>query len=227
MVLLVFLAGFAGYEIKTWPDVAVLARHPPRTTAFMELYKTRREKAGQSPRIAWDWVPYERISPNLKCAVLVSEDINFFSHHGFDVREMEDSVREAWKERAFPRGASTLTQQLAKNLWLYPSRNPWRKLKEAALTVQLERDLTKKRILEIYLNVAEFGPGIYGAEAAARAYFEKRCIDLTEREAAELAAGLPDPDRWHPGAGSRIARRRVAIILRRMRKAKFVWTLVR
>ena len=135
-------------------------------------------------------------------------------------------MREAWNKREFPRGASTLTQQLAKNLWLSPSRNPWRKVKEALLTIQLEKDLGKKRILELYLNVVEFGPGIYGAEAASRAYFARSSADLTDTEAAELVAGLPDPDRWHPGAGSRVANKRVAIILRRMRRARFVWKLI-
>jgi len=223
---LLIMAVLAGYEIKTWPDVADLARHNPGTTAFMELYKARQAREGRSPRVQWRWVPYARISPNLKAALLVSEDINFFSHHGFDRTEMEDSISEAWKKRDFPRGASTLTQQLAKNLWLSPSRNPWRKVKEALLTVQLEKDLGKKRILELYLNVVEFGPGIYGAEAASRAYFARSSADLTDTEAAELVAGLPSPDRWHPGTGSRAARKRVAIILRRMRRARFVWKLI-
>ena len=110
---------------------------------------------------------------------------------------------------------------MAKNLWLSPSRNPARKLKEAILTVELEHYLTKKRILEIYLNVAEFGPGIYGAEAAARAYFNKSAADLTESDAASLAAGLPRPSRWHPGSKSRAYANRIAIIRERMEKANF------
>ncbi len=220
------LAAFAAHEILTWPDVARLARHNPPTTSFIERYKARERREGRVPHVEQTWVPYDRISPDLKCALLVSEDINFFSDNGFDVPEMEDALKEAWKKHEFPRGASTLTQQLAKNLWLSPSRNPWRKIKEALLTIQLERDLGKRRILELYLNVVEFGPGIYGAEAGAEAYFGTSCDRLTRRQAAELVAGLPAPDRWHPGTRSRAARRRTAIILRRMEKARFVWKLV-
>ena len=137
--------------------------------------------------------PYARIAPDLKVAILVAEDIDFFSHEGFAVGEMKLALEEAWKEGEAPRGASTITQQLAKNLWLSPSRNPWRKVKEALLTRSLERHLEKRRILELYLNVVEFGPGIYGAEAASRNYFGVAASALTRRQAAELAASLPKP----------------------------------
>jgi monofunctional biosynthetic peptidoglycan transglycosylase len=126
-------------------------------------------------------------------------------------------------EKRPPRGASTLTQQLAKNLWLSPSRNPWRKAKEALLTWQLERRLAKRRILELYLNVVEFGPGVYGAEAAARHYFDKSAAELSEVEAAQLAAALPRPRAWRPGSDSAVYRRRVASVERRMVKAVWLW----
>ena len=137
-------------------------------------------------------------------------------------RELRAALEEAWEEKALPRGASTITQQLAKNLWLSPSRNPLRKVKEAILTWQLERELSKRRILELYLNVVEFGPGIYGAEAAGRHYFGKSARSLTERQAAQLAAGLPRPRSWHPGKDSRAYRRKVRTIERRMGKASWV-----
>src|SRR5438034_9445974 len=112
---------------------------------------------------------------------------------------MREAMTEALEERKLPRGASTITQQLAKNLWLSPSRSPLRKVKEGVLTWQLERALSKRRIFELYLNVAQFGPGVYGAEAAARRYFRKPAAELTADEAADLAAGLPRPRAWHPG----------------------------
>ena len=121
-----------------------------------------------------------------------------------------------------PRGASTITQQLAKNLWLSPSRNPWRKVKEALLTIQLEQDLDKRRILELYLNVAEFGKGIYGAEAASRHYFGKSASGLSDGEAAQLAASLPKPSAWHPGSTSRAWQARTRIILDRMQRSRWL-----
>jgi monofunctional biosynthetic peptidoglycan transglycosylase len=168
-------------------------------------------------------VPWARISPHLKRAVVVAEDIDFFSHRGFAPGELWRAVRDAVATRRFPRGASTLTQQLAKNLWLSPSRTPLRKLREAILTRQLEAHLEKRRILEIYLNVAEFGPGVYGAEAAARRYFGKPAAALGEYQAAALAAGLPNPARWHPGSTSATYARRVARLRQRMARATWLW----
>jgi monofunctional biosynthetic peptidoglycan transglycosylase len=121
------------------------------------------------------------------------------------------------------RGASTITQQLAKNMWLSPSRNPFRKVKEAILTVQLERHLSKRRILEIYLNTVQFGPTVFGAENAARHYFGVSAGNLSESQAAALAAALPSPRRWHPGSGSSYAVQRQQTILRRMSKAQWLW----
>jgi monofunctional biosynthetic peptidoglycan transglycosylase len=218
--------GWAAWRVATWPDVAALAGENPSTTAFIERYRAERRKAGENDAIAWRWVPYGRISPHLKRAVLVSEDIGFFDHQGFATEEIRDALETAWHDREAPRGASTLTQQLAKNLWLSPSRNPLRKLEEAALTRELERDLSKRRIFELYLNVVELGPGIYGAESAARHYFGKSAAALSEREAAELAAALPSPRRWHPGSDSRTYRRRVETVLRRMSKAQFLWKVI-
>jgi monofunctional biosynthetic peptidoglycan transglycosylase len=224
----VLLAGLAasvlyvGWEAWRWPDVAGLARRPPATTAFIERSRAQQRAAGRPARVAWTWVEYARISPHLKRAVLVAEDVNFFSHRGFDTAEIGQALREALESGEPPRGASTITQQLAKNLWLSPSRNPLRKVKEALLTWQLERALSKRRMLEIYLNVVEFGPGIHGAEAASRHYFGKSAADLDEAEAAQLAAGLPRPSTWHPGSASRAYRRYVENIRRRMARAEFV-----
>jgi monofunctional biosynthetic peptidoglycan transglycosylase len=201
------------------PDVPAMARRNPKYTAFIERYRDRNPDAP----LHWTWVQYESISPHLRRAVLVGEDINFFTHHGFELREIGRALGEAWDERELPRGASTITQQVAKNLWLSPSWNPVRKLREAILTWRLEKRLTKRRILELYLNVAEFGPGIYGAEAAARRYFGKSAAELDAFEAAQIAAGLPKPSLWHPGSRSRTYARRVRTLQRRMDKAGFLW----
>lgn len=204
----------------TWPDVGALARTRPHTTAFIERYRADQRAAGRSDRVAWSWADTAAISSHVKRAVLVAEDIGFFSHRGFDTGEMTDAVRRAVADRTAPRGASTITQQLAKNLWLSPSRNPARKVKEAILTWQLERSLGKRRILELYLNVVELGPGVYGVEAASRRYFGKAAAELDAEESAQLAAALPRPQGWHPGVESAAYRRYVDTIRRRMDRAE-------
>jgi len=222
LVATVALVAWLGWEAVTWPDVGALARIPPTTTAFIERYKERERAAGRTPRPAFTWTPYAAISPDVKRAVLVAEDINFFTHHGFDWGEIKHAIEENLGDRDTPRGASTISQQLVKNLWLSPGRSPLRKVKEAILTWQLERTLSKRRILELYLNVVELGPGIYGVGPAARAYFGKPAADLGEDEAALLAASLPRPRSWHPGSKSRAYARYAATIRSRMNKAEFL-----
>jgi monofunctional biosynthetic peptidoglycan transglycosylase len=206
--------------------VAALARRPPATTAFIQRWQAAQRAAGRSDRVERVWVPYAAISPSLKVAVLVAEDINFFSHGGFDSGEIRKALTQALEERELPRGASTITQQLAKNLWLSPSRDPLRKTREAVLTWQLERTLGKRRILELYLNVVEFGPGVWGVGSAARRYLGKAAADLDDDEAAWLAAALPSPARWHPGARSAAYRRHAETIRRRMDRAQFLRKLI-
>ena len=223
LVLLGLFAAWVAWQALTWPDVAALAKDEPESTAFIDQYRRGGWLGlGADRDVKWTWVSGSRISSNLKRAVIVSEDIEFFSHNGFSTREQRAALQDAWEEKKLPRGASTLTQQLAKNLYLSPSRNPLRKIKEAVLTWQLERSLSKRRILDIYLNVVEFGDGIYGAEAAARHYFGKSARSLTERQAAELAASLPRPKSWHPGVKSKSYQRKVRSIQRRMSKASWL-----
>jgi monofunctional biosynthetic peptidoglycan transglycosylase len=219
----VVVAGSALYLWLTWPDVKRLAERRPETTAFIEAWRAGRRDAGESDRVAWSWVAWPAISVHLKRAAVSAEDMEFFFHNGFSGAEMKAAIKAAIKEGKDLRGASTITQQLAKNLWLTPSRNPWRKLKEFLLARSLEKHLTKRRILEIYLNVVELGPGTYGAEAAARRYFGKPASDLTEHEAAQLAASLPRPSSWHPGVESRSYARYVSDIEGRMARAAFLW----
>ena len=208
------------WEAATWPDVRALASRPPATTAFIERYKKREREAGRTPRVEWRWVSTAAVSTHLKRAVVVAEDIEFFRHRGFSPEAIRGAMTEALEERRMPRGASTITQQLAKNLWLSPSRSPLRKAREALLTWQLERALSKRRILECYVNVVEFGPGVYGAEAASRRYFGKPAAELNQDEAALLAASLPRPREWHPGVASKAYRRYADNIRRRMDRSE-------
>jgi len=206
----------------TWPDVGALRTENPESTAFIEMYQASQREAGRSPAVAWSPVPYTRISPNLKRAVVASEDTEFFFHDGFSSHEMKEALKKAIREREVPRGASTITQQVAKNLWLTPRRSLTRKLREAILTKQLEKELSKARILDLYLNIAEFGPGIYGAEAASRHYFGIPASDLSPRQGAMLAAGLPRPKRWNPASDSEYYRSRVERILDIERRLGFL-----
>jgi monofunctional glycosyltransferase len=216
----IFVILWLVWEAATWPDVRALASRPPATTAFIERYKKREREAGRTPRVEWRWVPTAAVSTHLKRAVVVAEDIEFFRHGGFSPKAIRGAMTEALEERRMPRGASTITQQLAKNLWLSPSRSPLRKAREALLTWQLERALSKRRILECYVNVVEFGPGVYGAEAASRRYFGKAAAELNENEAALLAASLPRPREWHPGVASNAYRRYADNIRRRMDRSE-------
>jgi monofunctional glycosyltransferase len=207
---------YIAYVYLTLPDVRRLVRENPSTTAFMELRKREAEQAGRSPAIRQRWVPYSQISNNLRRAVLVAEDAAFFDHEGIDLKELRASLEHNWEEGRFERGASTITQQLAKNLYLSPSRNPIRKLKELLITRRLEAALSKRRILELYLNVIEWGDGIFGAEAAARAYFRKPASALSPEESALLAGAIINPREHNPAQPTARLLRRQQIIAGRM-----------
>mgnify|MGYP001544639086 CR=1 FL=1 len=189
-------AVLAAWTWFTWPDVAALASKDPGSSAFIDVARAERDD------VEWRWMPSSEISLELKKAVIAAEDLSFFSHSGFDTHELKIAARDAVRGKRV-RGASTITQQLAKNLWLSPSRSPFRKIREAILTRQLETHLSKGRILELYLNLVQFGPAVYGAEAAARHYFGRSAADLDAEQAAALAASLPRPAPWHPGVETR------------------------
>src|SRR5689334_603957 len=182
----------------------------------MELREQESDRAGKPYRFDQRWVPYSRISPNLKRAVLAAEDSAFWQHEGIDVEQIRLAVRQAIDKGIVPRGASTLTQQLAKNLYLSPSRDPLRKLRELIITRRLEASLSKQRILELYLNVVEWGDGVWGAEAAARHYFGIPASALSRPQAALLAGALINPRRYNPGRPPKRLLRRQQIILARM-----------
>jgi monofunctional glycosyltransferase len=198
LVSLTALLGYAAWEYWRLPDVAYLKKSTPRTTAWMEMRAREAAAAGRKYRPQQIWRSYGSFSPWLTACVLAAEDAGFYSHHGFDYREIRESFKKNWEEKAIVRGASTITQQLAKNLFLSPSKNPVRKLKEVVLTYRLEKALSKNRILELYLNLIEWGDGIFGAEAAAQTYFGKPASALQVGEAALLAAMIVNPVRYSP-----------------------------
>jgi monofunctional biosynthetic peptidoglycan transglycosylase len=181
------------YFYATLPDVKGLETKNPRSTALMELRDREYNQKGMGSSGRYIWVSYDAISEHLKKAVLISEDASFFSHTGVDVKEMQEALKKDWETGSFARGGSTITMQLARNLYLDPAKNPLRKAREIVISWQLERALSKRRIFEIYLNVVEWGRNIYGAESAARHYFAKSAANLDIVEAATLAALLPSP----------------------------------
>ncbi len=197
-----------------WPPVWTLADHNPASTAFMELRREERATSGKSTELSHAWVDWKNISSNLKLAVTIAEDDKFWEHDGFDLDGIEDALRRNLRKQRISAGGSTITQQLAKNLYLSPSRNPIRKIKEAILAMRLEFYLDKRRILELYLNVAEWGGGVFGAEAASRYYFKTSARNLSPRQAAILASLLPNPLKLTPRSKS--VGKKAAVILSRM-----------
>lgn len=208
--------GYLAYVYLTLPDVRGLAAENPSTTAFIELRRDEAHDQGKSFNLQRRWVPYGRISNQLKRAVIVAEDSAFFDHEGLDYEQIRESIAHSLEDGAAMRGASTITQQLAKNLYLSESRNPVRKLREVIITRRLEAALSKRRIFEIYLNSIEWGDGIFGCEAAARAYFGKSAAALTASESALLAGAIINPRVHSPARPTRRLLRRQQIILRRM-----------
>ena len=204
------------YAYLTLPDVRLLATSNPTTTAFIELRADEALEKGLKPRRVQRWVSYSHLSPDLKRAVLVAEDDAFFQHEGVDLAQLQESLEIDWAKGKFTRGASTITQQLAKNLYLSPSKNPLRKLRELIIARRLEAELKKARILEIYLNVIEWGDGIYGAEAAAQTYFRSPAAQLDPNEAALLAGAIINPRLLNPARPTGRLLRRQQLILRRM-----------
>jgi len=205
-----------------WFSVAGLRSQNPGMTALMRQRVREAEQAGRTLRIAQSWVPLAKISPDLVEAVIVAEDGTFRSHGGVDWFEVRESFQKNVREFRAARGASTITQQLAKNLYLSTSKDPLRKAKELVITLLLEHDLSKDRILEIYLNVIEWGRGIFGVEAASRTFFGKPASQLSLDEALRLAAVIPSPLRHAPDQDSRYVVRRAEIVRRRL-DARTAW----
>lgn len=212
VLAVVCVAAIAATFWLTLPSAESLRRANPSITALMEARQREARERGRAARRNQHWVPLSHISPWLRQAVVNSEDARFFEHEGIDVEQTKIAITTAVEDGRFRRGASTITQQLAKNLWLGEQRTLWRKLREAILARRLER-LGKRRILELYLNVAEWGDGIYGADAAARVWFNKPASELLPEESAVLAAMLPAPRKRNPLRPSPILRRRAHEVL--------------
>jgi monofunctional biosynthetic peptidoglycan transglycosylase len=213
-LVLLFAAAVAAAAVVFWatlPDVSPLATQWPKTTAFMERRKAKLARDGRRVALEWKPVPLSRISPELRRAVVVAEDARFWEHEGVDWEAMRGAFKKNFENGDLKVGGSTITQQLAKNLYLSPARTPWRKLRELAIARRLEGRLSKKRILELYLNVIEFGPRTFGVEAAARRYLGKPAAEVSREEAATLAAVIPSPRIYdpvkHPERVGRRARR--------------------
>jgi monofunctional biosynthetic peptidoglycan transglycosylase len=201
------------------PDVAPLKRGPIKTTSFIERRRRAAEREGKKLKIQITWAPYDLISDDLKHAVVTAEDDMFYRHHGVDWAGTRAALIRDWELKRPAFGASTITQQLARNLYLSPSKNPLRKIKEMLIAKRLEETLGKRRILELYLNVAEWGRGIYGAEAASQAYFGKHASELTADEAVALAVVLPSPSKHNPAKRGRYVERNMRRVMGRMRKS--------
>lgn len=180
------------------PDTAALQKKNPGKTALMKIREMEWKEKRKGQRVYQVWVPLAKISPFLTKAVLIAEDDKFWNHEGFDYEGIQKALERDLKKGKFKYGGSTISQQLVKNLYLSPKRSILRKFAEVPLTWKLERTVKKRRILEIYLNVVEWGEGIFGAEAAARHYFGTAALDLTSLQAARLAAVLPNPRKYSP-----------------------------
>jgi monofunctional biosynthetic peptidoglycan transglycosylase len=239
LVALALAGAFVLWLLAVWPPPLWYRTHWPDATAFMEMREEQAKASGRAlPARRYRPVPMARIAPAMQQAVIIAEDQRFRQHGGLDYVEMRKAlgyrrtgyswtspgdvgellraVMSSWTRRGSVRGASTITQQLAKNLYLSPSRNPLRKVKEAVTAWRLEAALDKDRILELYLNTVELGPNLWGVEAASRKYFDRPASRLTRQQAAALAATLPFPLRSNPGYRPARMRARQQIILRRM-----------
>jgi len=200
-VLVLALLAYASYVLAGIPSrdrVRGLARKNPDKTSVMLQREAEAQKARRKPRRAQSWVPLSRVSRHLIHAVVAAEDPNFFGHAGIDWDAVKESLETNVRQARFARGGSTLTQQLAKNLFFTTGKTITRKLRELLVARRLEQELTKKRILELYLNIIEWGDGVYGCEAAAQRYYAKPAAELNETEAAGLAAMVPSPRRINP-----------------------------
>jgi len=212
IVLSFFLILLPVASLLMMPDVSKLKKENPKKTALMEYREKKLGAKGRKFRMDQRWVPFSKISPYLIKAVLIAEDDKFWSHEGFDYEAIQKAIEKDLKAKQFKFGGSTITQQLARNLFLSPEKSLLRKISEAVITWRMEKVLSKKRILELYFNVAEWGEGIFGVEAASRHYFGKPSSELSAEEAARLAAVLPNPRRYDPAGDQRYVMNRSNVI---------------
>ena len=216
------LALIALVAIQFWFLVHVWywAGNNPESTAFMRARLEILQQDNPKARLRQQWVPYQRISGHLKRAIVAAEDAKFVSHNGFDWDGIQKAYEKNLREGEIVAGGSTITQQLAKNLFFSGERTWWRKAQEAVVAVMIETVMSKRRILEIYLNVIEWGEGVFGAEAAARHHYGTTAAGLSPEQAARLASIVPSPRRYGPGSNTAYLQRRTQTILARMNGAQ-------
>lgn len=219
-LLALFLMWVIVYQLWIFLHIVWWIKFNPSTTAFMDDRLAVMQEKNPDAKLKYKWVDYAKISNHLKRALVASEDAKFVNHEGFDWEGIEKAYEKNLKKGKLVAGGSTISQQLAKNLFLSSKRTPWRKAEEALITLMLEKMLSKRRILEIYLNVIEWGNGVFGAEAAARHYFKTSAGGLNRQQAAKLAAMVPNPRFYDDHRNTRYLNRRTATIQARMRFAE-------
>jgi monofunctional biosynthetic peptidoglycan transglycosylase len=221
--LFLSICALFAYQLSIFAQVVYWNYYNPSSSAFMRnrLEALRQQNPEQNPeaKLRAHWVPYERISPHLKRAIIAAEDAKFLAHEGFDFEALQNAYQKNLKKGRLVAGGSTISQQLAKNLFLSSEKTPWRKIQEAVITVMLEKVMSKRRILEIYLNVIEWGNHVFGAEAAARYYYGISSASVSAKQAARLAAMIPNPRFYDKRRNTSWLAKKTGIILRRMASA--------
>jgi monofunctional glycosyltransferase len=218
--LLILIGLFLVYQLWLLLWVAWWGWANPGSTRFMHIRMTELHAKQPDAQLQYDWVDYDHISPHLKRALIASEDARFVDHEGFDWEGIQKAIEKNQKKGRYVAGGSTISQQLAKNLFLTPTRSLFRKGEEAIITVMIETLWSKERILEVYLNVIEWGNGVFGAEAAARHYYNTSAARLSAEQAAKLAGMVPNPRYYDNHRGAPGLARKTGIILARMRSAE-------
>lgn len=204
------------YQLWIFGHIVYWNFYNPSTSAFMQERLDVLQEKDPAAMLRYQWVPYEQISPHLKRAIIAAEDGKFLQHEGFDFEAIQKAYEKNLEKGKFVRGGSTISQQLAKNLFLSGNKTPWRKIEEAIITLMLENVMSKRRILEIYLNKIEWGNGIFGAEAASRHYYGIPASALTAQQAARLAAMVPNPRFYDLNRNTPWLLKKTNIILNRM-----------
>ncbi|MGE5028173.1 MAG: monofunctional biosynthetic peptidoglycan transglycosylase [Betaproteobacteria bacterium] len=215
-----FVAIVLLYQLWIFTHIWWWVDHNPSTSAFMEQRLETLQTKNPDAELRYQWVPYDRISNNLKRALIAAEDSKFLDHEGFDWEGIQKAYEKNQKKGKIVAGGSTISQQLAKNLFLSSKRAFWRKAEEAVITLMLEKMMSKRRIFEIYLNVIEWGNGVFGAEAAARHHFKTSASSLSAEQAARLASMVPNPRYYDSHRNSRGLARKTGIILARMNQVQ-------
>ncbi len=221
-IVLVLMAALCASAFLGLPDVLPLKNHNPQKTALMELRIRQARNEGRNLVVQQEWVSFEKIPQLLKDSVRIAEDSNFYWHKGIDYEELKEAIKRNIREKKFARGASTITQQLAKNLYLSTKKTPLRKMKEYLIARKMEKALTKDRIFELYLNLIELGQGIYGVQAASNLYFDHSTEELSVEEIVRLTAIIPRPLLTDPRGDESWLRWRCRWVLRKLLLYKYI-----